>query len=123
MSSDPQRGLVCVWPDHAEVPPASRAAVWCGPVDLGPLDAPATFEPARHAGRFTLGTGAPIAAPQCVSWFSDAAQEGVDAAAPPALAPPRVSFDDGTGVALEPTVLFGRDAPPASSSPCVLPAV
>jgi hypothetical protein len=115
--------LARVWPDHDEVAPSARAAVWCGASDLGPLDAPATLEPALLAGRFTVGTGAPIVVPQCVSWFSGTASLASDAAAPPALAPPSVSFDDGTTAALEPTVLFGLDAPPTAAAPCTAPAI
>jgi hypothetical protein len=115
--------LARVWPDRDDVAPSARAAVWCGPSDLGPLDAPVTLEPALLAGRFTLGTGAPVAAPRCVSFFSVAPSVASDASAPPALAPPAVTFDDGTRAALEPTVLFDRDEPPAAVSSCVAPAI
>jgi hypothetical protein len=112
-----------VWPDHDEVAPTARAAVWCGAFELAPLDVPVTLEPALLSGRLTLGTGAPIAAPRCVSWFSEPLAAASDASAPPALAPPAVTFDDGTSAALEPTVLYGHDAPSVAAATCVAPAV
>ncbi len=111
-----------VWPDRAEVAPSARAAVWCGPGPLGPLDTPATLEPALLAGRFTLGTGASIPAPQCIGWFTSAPMpSALDASVPPAVPPASVTFDDGSSETLEPIVLFGRDAPPAPAVTC-LPA-
>jgi hypothetical protein len=115
--------LARVWPDHDEVAPSARAAVWCGASDLGPLDAPATLEPALVAGRFTIGTGAPVSVSRCVSWFSAPLPVAPDASAPPALAPPAVTFDDGSLAALEPTVLFDRDEPPVAAATCVPPAI
>jgi hypothetical protein len=115
--------LARVWPDHDEVAPSARAAVWCGISDLGALDVPATLEPALLAGRFTVGTGAPVSVPYCVSWFSAAPPLAPDANAPPALAPPAVTFDDGSRATLEPTVLFDHDGPPVVEATCVAPSI
>jgi Lamin Tail Domain len=113
------------WPDRDEIAPSARAAIWCGPDDLGPVDAPVTLEPALFAGRLVLGTGASIRAPSCVSWFSAAPPwpAVLDPGALPVVTPPSVEFDDGSKAALEPTLLFARDAPPASAVPCVPPQI
>ena len=38
------------WPDRDEIAPSARAAIWCGPDDLGPVDAPVTSSLPSPAG-------------------------------------------------------------------------
>jgi hypothetical protein len=119
--------LTRVWPDRTEIAPAATAAVWCGPEELAPIESPTTFAPAGIPGRFQLGTRAPIGVPRCVSWFAEVAlsvENATDAApagtaAIPALAPASLRLDDGSRVALEPTMLWPRsDVPPVAGSTC-----
>jgi hypothetical protein len=123
VATDGPAPLARVWPDHDEVAPSARSAVWCGDSDLGSLDAAATLEPALVEGRFTLGTGAPAPVPRCVSWFSALLAAPPGASPPPALAPPAVTFGDGSRASLEPTELFERDDPPVVAATCVAPAI
>jgi hypothetical protein len=113
--------LARVWPDHDEVAPSVRAAVWCGANDLGSLDVPATLEPALLAGRLAVGTGAPFAVPRCVGWFSGPLDVARGAA--PAVAPPAVALGDGSSVSLEPTLLLAYDGAPAGATACAGPEI
>jgi len=111
--------LARLWPDHDETMPSASAAVWCGAEKLGPLDIEVTLEPASIAGRFTLGTGSPIPTPRCVNWSATRPAPLVsDLRAPQALAPPSLTFDDGSSAALELTLLWSREVAPASAPIC-----
>jgi len=114
-----------VWPDRDDLAPSARAAIWCGPDELGFVDAPVTLEPALFAGRLMLGTGASILAPFCVSWFAASPPwpAALDPQALPAVTPPSVTFDDGSTAPLEPILLFASDASPVSAVPCVPPDI
>lgn len=118
--SEAPPALVRLWPDRAEIAPSARAAVWCGSGALGPLDVSAILEPALLAGRFLSGTGGSIAAQNCISWFSadEPASNEPDPSVPWALPPPAVTFDDGSRAALEPFLLFRREAAPAPLLAC-----
>ena len=121
-----------VWPPTDKGAVSADFAAWCGERELPPLDREISLDPAGRTGRLQMGVGAQFAVPQCISWSADAPafSREIDAGAPeardaapnvadtelPALAPPSVTFDDQSLVAIEPSLLMpvGVPAPPDS---------
>jgi hypothetical protein len=111
-STDSDITLPRVWPDHDDPSVSARAAVWCGSRDIALADTPLVLDPAGVVGRFSSGTGGPVVAKRCVSWFArDEPPAGIDGGGAPAVAPASLSLADGSRVLLEPTLLWSGAAP------------
>jgi hypothetical protein len=111
--------LARVWPDHQDTAPPARAAVWCGSKDLDVPDTPTSLDPAGIAGQLALGTGGPVAAKRCVSWFAgDASLSAHDAGGSPAVTPASLLLADGARALLEPTLLWDRGVGADAAATC-----
>ena len=105
--------LARVWPPLGASGTA-ELAIWCGPVDLPPLDAAAELEPAGPVGALRDGA-APGLGHRCLRFEGDSSGVSGDGW----VAPPAISIEDGAFASLDPRPI-GTDAAiaPPSAAAC-----
>jgi hypothetical protein len=125
-SDDVAPVLPRIWPDAIDATVAAGAAVWCTNFALPEVSVAATLAPAGIAGRLARGTGAALAATQCLSWF--ALPEGTTMPLPqaaPAVTPSWVDLGGGAMALLEPVLLWPHsrwpEAPPMACDAVEVP--